>query len=113
MRSAVALVFLSAVLANGALAAPISDAASAIKSAQNICRLMPLNTPGEWQARFVKNDNFGDEWHVWYGPNAKEPQCGFVGAIVKADGNHTSCTASICNTIRKAPTNQARRCTLQ
>lgn len=82
--------------ATGANAAEIMDGPAAIEKAQHICRLTPLNMPGQWQAKFVKDNQFGDEWHVWFGKDQTEPLCGFYGAVVKADGSYTSCRASAC-----------------
>lgn len=82
--------------ATGAMAADVKDGPAAIKKAQYTCRLKALASPGQWQTVLVKNDRFGDEWHVWFGTNSTEPICGFYGAIVKKDGSYTSCQVSVC-----------------
>src|ERR1700761_8558905 len=87
--------------ATGANAAEVMDGPAAIEKAQHICRLTPLKTPGQWQTKFVKNDQFGDEWHVWFGKDQTEPLCGFYGAVVKADGSYTSCRISTCKPAAK------------
>src|ERR1700761_7073112 len=99
MKTAMALAML--LLTTGAIAAGVKDAPAAIKRAQHICRLTAPGTPGQWLAKFVKDDQFGDEWHVWFGKDQTEPVCGFYGAVVKADGSYTSCRISTCKPAAK------------
>jgi hypothetical protein len=84
-------------------ASPITDAAAAIKKARHVCRLgQPASAAGEWQATLIRNQQFGDEWHVWFG-NRSEPACGFYGATVKADGSYTDCSISLCKSLPPKP----------
>jgi hypothetical protein len=57
---------------------------------------------GDWQATLKQDTELGDEWHVWFGV-LPEPECGFIGAIVKADGSYTSCVVTACKRIPKKP----------
>ena len=106
MRAAIvtAMLLLFAVTAGSeVLADGIKDAPAAIKTAQHECGLPTPKTAGKWQVSFVKNFLFGDEWHVWFGKDAKEPICGFYGAVVKADGSYTSCRVSACSSATGKP----------
>jgi len=103
-RRMTALLFLGIVMAGAAADRPVSDAAAAINKGRAVCRLQQPTSPssGRWQAVLVRNANFGDEWHVWFG-TLPEPFCGFAGALVKADGAYTGCAVTVCkNTSSKS-----------